>query len=152
MRRIALSVVLPAALIAAPALAQDADLPVPADDAPEAAERLTQMLSDPQKQQEYAATLSALGHILLDLPLAPLVESLEEATGEELADVGEGDTLRDLAPEAADLPDRIEDELPRAMDRMARMSEGFAGLLPALKTMAQRMEEALPPPPERARD
>ncbi|WP_338447168.1 hypothetical protein V5F89_05105 [Pelagerythrobacter marensis] len=141
MRILALSA---AAMLALPAAAQAqaaGDPPVldySADDAP-----LSQQLRDPAMQDGLAATVAVLGEILLDLPLAPIVEPMAEAAGRDPGDVDPDLTLRKMRPEAGDLPARAAEELPRAMDRMAAMAGGIEAMAPALRDLAGQLEFAL---------
>lgn len=145
MRRIVLTAALPLAALATPAFGQEeAQLPPET----ETLEHLSDSLSDPVRQQQLADTLAVLTEVLLDLPLAPLVEPLAEATadiaGEEPRPVDPDMTLRRMAPGAGRLSGEIQDKLPRAMDAMARLSESFSVMLPALREMGERMKDALP--------
>ena len=146
MRRHWLAVSLPLALLAAPAAAQDAPELSPNED--EVAERLSDTLSDPERQQKLALTARVLSEVLLDLPLAPLLQPLADVAG-ELADedvpaIDPDTTLRRMAPGAGDMPERIERELPRAMDRLAGASDALATLLPVLRETAERLKDTLP--------
>ncbi|WP_432201803.1 hypothetical protein ACRAQ7_06695 [Erythrobacter sp. W53] len=144
MRRSVIAAALPFALLAAPVAAQEIAPPDQADGLTE----LSQTLSDPVKQQQIANTLAVLSEVILDLPLAPIVEPLSRAagdiTGEEAEPVDPDMTLRRMRPEASDLPAEITDKVPRAMSSMAAMSDGLAALLPALRTMAEQLKTALP--------
>ena len=155
---------LPLALFAAPVAAQaDADMradtaivmpdfDAAAPDSETPLESLSQRLSDPRTQNEVAATVAVLSEILLDMPLAPLIEPLAKATA-DAADVPRRPvdpdlTLRRMSPRAGDFTARVARELPRAMDRMADASDGIAALLPvlrdAVRTLEDRVENALP--------
>jgi len=155
---------LPLALFAAPVAAQaDADMradtaivlpdfDAAAPDSETPLESLSQRLSDPRTQSEMAATVAVLSEILLDMPLAPLIEPLAKATA-DAADVPRRPvdpdlTLRRMSPRAGDVTARVARELPRAMDRMADASDGIAALLPVLsdvvRTLEDRVESALP--------
>jgi len=147
MRRIpfaAAPALLALALVAAPVSAQEVTPPDQADGLTE----LSQTLSDPVKQQQIANTLAVLSEVILDLPLAPIVEPLSRAagdiTGEEAEPVDPNMTLRRMRPEASDLPAEITDKVPQAMNGMARMSESLAALLPALRAMGEQLKTALP--------
>lgn len=151
MRRIILATTaLPFAMLAAPALAQDSVVAPAAET--EALDRMAQSLSDPVRQAQLAATLAAVTEIVLDIPLAPLVGPLAEAAGEPAPRVDPDLTLRRMAPRSDGLSRSIQDNLPRAMDRMAGLSGSLAALAPALRDMADQLETALPPrdaPPTR---
>ncbi|WP_379548237.1 hypothetical protein ACFCW2_03560 [Qipengyuania sp. DSG2-2] len=121
----------------APALAQSAD-PAPE----EAVGAMADRLSDPAFQQQLSVTLATLSQVLLDLPIAPLAEAAAEMAGEEPLAVDPDMTLRKVAPDASAVPEVIEQELPRAMDRMASMAGGMEAMLPALREAARQMEQA----------
>ncbi|ABC64364.1 hypothetical protein [Erythrobacter litoralis] len=127
----------------APALAQDFVVDIDDRSAEEKIGVLSDTLRDPMLQAQAADTLGALSQVLLNLKIAPFVEAMEQATGEPVYDVDPDAELRDIAPEAERLPDAIESELPRAMDRMAGMGDAFTTLLPALRDMARQFEQAV---------
>ena len=139
------------ALVAAsplPALAQDmppASVDEPAAEIAPADQDLSELagtLSDPDVQENLTRTLETLGEVLLDLPLAPLADAAAQMAGEEPGSVDPDLTLRRISPEAERLPNEIADNLPRMMDAMAGMAQGLEAMLPALRDMADRMEEA----------
>lgn len=144
MRRIILATTaLPFAMLSVPAQAQVVDYPRAPET--ETLDRMAQSLSDPVRQAQLAATLAALTEIVLDIPLAPIVEPLAEAAGEPAGRVDPDLTLRRMAPRSDDLSRTIQDNLPQAMDRMATISGSLAELVPALRDMADQLETALPP-------
>ena len=121
----------------------DFDAPTPPAEA--ALGGLAERLSDPATQDEIAATVSVLSEILLDLPLAPLIEPLAEATA-DVADlprrpVDPDLTLRRMSPRAGEVAQRMARDLPRTMDRMADASDGIAALIPALRDAFLQIEE-----------
>jgi hypothetical protein len=122
-----------------PALAQDRT--------EEDAARIADTLRDPVLQESVAAGMAAASEALLDVPLAPLARAVAEASGENPDDVDPDLTLRRVSPEAQDVPTEIHDKLPRVMGAMAGMAGGVSAMIPALREMAARMEEAV----ERAR-
>lgn len=132
--------ILAAALLplATPALAAEPD---------PALDRMARTLGDPARQQAMARAVGAMAEVLLDLPLAPIMGPLAEAAGEDPRRVDPDATLRKMAPEAGEMPRRIERVLPRAMGAAAGMSGAFAGLLPQLRDIAERMRAALPGDP-----
>ena len=149
MRRFILAAGLPFAMLAAPAAAQDMSPETGDATGDEAVERFAETLSDPARQEQFALTARALTEVLLDLPLAPILQPLADAAGEiadeEIEPVDPDATLRRMAPSAADMPERIEEELPRAMDRLAGASGALADLIPALRDMSERLKDVLPP-------
>lgn len=157
MRILALPAALPAALLVALPAAAQAQLPPehPAERPPEhtaapavgavhAGEPpLSQQLRDPAMQESLAATVAVLGEVLLDLPLAPIVEPMAEAAGRDPASVDPDLTLRKMRPEAGEIPARAAQELPRALDRAAAMAGTVETVRPILADMAGRLMEAL---------
>lgn len=123
------------------------DFDTPAPPAEAALGGLAERLSDPATQDEIAATVSVLSEILLDLPLAPLIEPLAEATA-DVADlprrpVDPDLTLRRMSPRAGEVAQRVARDLPRTMDRMADASDGIAALIPALRDAFRQIEESV---------
>ena len=139
MRTIALATVLVAFAAPVPALAQDRT--------EEDAARVADTLRDPVLQESVAAGMAAASEALLDVPLAPLARAVAEAAGDDPRDVDPNMTLRSVSPEAEDVPAEIHDKLPRVMGAMAGVAGGVSAMIPALREMAARMEEAV----ERAR-
>ncbi|MBM0170821.1 hypothetical protein [Altererythrobacter sp. C41] len=103
-------------------------------------EPLSQRLADPVVQNELASTVAVLGEILLDMPLAPIVEPMAEITGRDPGSVDPDLTLRKMRPEASDVPARVARDLPRAMGAMASMADSLEAMRPALREMAERLE------------
>ncbi|MBX7458446.1 hypothetical protein K3152_09330 [Qipengyuania sp. 1NDH17] len=152
MRKLVLSA-LAASVVAAPAplLAQDEAqdeaplaLEEPGDDFSGMAERF----KDPEQQRQMALMLRTMSEVLLDMPLAPLMEALNDVggsvAGEDAPEVDPDATLRSMAPEADRVPEEIEKNLPRALDAMGSMAEAMEKMMPALKDMAERMKEVGP--------
>jgi hypothetical protein len=135
MRTIALAPVLVALAAPAPALAQDRT--------EEDAARVADTLRDPALQESVAAGMAAASEALLDVPLAPLARAVAEAAGDNPRDVDPNMTLRSVSPEAQNVPAEIHDKLPRVMGAMAGMAGGVSAMIPALREMAARMEEAI---------
>lgn len=103
-------------------------------------EPLSRRLSDPATQDQMATSIAVLGEILLDLPLAPIVDPIAQAAGRAPGSVDPDLTLRKMNPEAGDVAARAATQLPRAMDAMAAMAGSIESLRPALRDMADRLE------------
>ena len=121
------------------------DFDAPAPPAEAALGGLAERLSDPATQDEIAATVSVLSEILRDLPLAPLIEPLADATA-DVADlprrpVDPDLALRRMSPHAGEVAQRVARDLPRTMDRMADARDGIAALIPALRDAVRQIEE-----------
>lgn len=126
-----------------PAFAQDTETPLEVEEPVELAD-LTDKLSDPERQREVALMARAISEVLLDLPVAPLMEAMGQIAGEEAPMVEPGTTLRSLAPQAGRVPEEIERNLPRAMDAVSAMAGAAEIMLPQLRELAQRLEETIP--------
>lgn len=134
----------PALMLAAPlpAAAQSADEPAVDDDQPMA--EMTEKLADPENQQQMAMMMRAMGEILLDMPVAPMMNAMRDMGGEDMPEVAPDTTLRSVAPEAGRLPEEIERNVPRAMQAMSKMAGAMEVMMPALRDMAQQMKDRLP--------
>ena len=123
-----------------------APLPALAQERPieEDAAAMARTMSDPARQQDMAMMLRAMAEVMLDLPIAPLVEAMEEASGEKGPEVAPGATLRSLSPEAAGrVPELVEKGVPRAMTAMGAMAQGAGTMAPAMRDMAKKMAPLL---------
>lgn len=134
-----LSALTAAAALASPAVLSAQDQTAETPDLSE----MTETLRDPDTQAEITTKMTALTQILLDLDLAPLAEMAESVSGEPLPELEQGGTLRELSPEAEALPEVLENELPKAMDKMADMGGAMEAMLPLLVTMAEQMREVV---------
>jgi hypothetical protein len=110
---------------------------------------LIETLSDPDRQQAMAQTLSALSEMLLDLPLAPMARAAAKAAGEDPEEIDPQMTLRKMSPDAERVPEELSASVPQMMGAMAGMAEGVEAMLPALRQMAERMEQSFPDEPRR---
>jgi hypothetical protein len=68
---------------------------------------------------------------------------VKQAAGEDPDDVDPDMTLRNVSPEAEDVPHKVRESLPRMMGAMAGMAGGVGAMMPALREMAERMREAV---------
>ncbi|QUL36860.1 hypothetical protein [Erythrobacter sp. JK5] len=131
---------------ASPVYAQADEQPV---EPPEAAlSELSDRLGDPQFQDQAAVMAQVFVSAMLDLEVGPFADAIDRATGGAGPDIDPDARVRDLAPEAEDLPERLSESLPVAMNAMSAMTEGMRDMLPAFRDMAERMREAI----EEARD
>lgn len=105
-------------------------------------------LADPEFQEQISAVAGVLVSSLLDLEVGPIVNAVNDAAGGEGPEAAPDAKLRDLAPDADELPQKVTESLPKAMIAMSAMSEGMADMLPALSAMADKMRDAL----DRARE
>ena len=148
MRALTLSLAALAVAMPLPALAQDypADTydDAPLADAEPGLAELSARLSDPVEQQRMARTLQTLSELVMALPVAPLAEAAAEMAGEDPRAIDPDLTVRDVAPGAEALQDDLDREVPRAMGALAGVMGGLEAMLPALRDMADRLEEAYP--------
>lgn len=123
----ALALLIPAALLAAPAAAAPADktseFEVPA------------VLTDPAMAETLSEMLSALTRAMMDMPVGELQAAAE---GREPTAADKSRTMRDLAGGAPDLDRKVEQQVRQAMPRMQRTMKAMAASLPA---MAKAMEK-----------
>lgn len=105
---------------------------------------MAERMRDPEKQRQMALMLRTMSEVLLDMPLAPLMNSVGEIAGEDAPRVDPDATLRSVAPEADRVPEEIEKNLPRALDTMGSMADAFEQMMPALEQMAERLRDAAP--------
>ena len=105
-------------------------------------------MQDPDTQREFALMARAMGEVLLDLPIAPLVaaagEVSEDLTGRDLPSVDPDATLRKIAPLSGRAPEEIERNLPRALNAMGSMAKALETMAPTLRDMAARMKTITP--------
>lgn len=105
---------------------------------------MAETMSDPANQQQMALMLQAMSEILLDMPLAPMMEAMAEATGEDPGKVDKDATLRSMAPGSSALPSQIAEQTPRMMRAMGGMAKGMEKMAPAMRAMAEKMKDAMP--------
>ena len=106
--------------------------------------KLAEKLGDPATQKALAQSVRVMGEILLDMPLAPLADAAARMAGEDGADVDPDATLRNLAgPDAADMPQQIEEKLPQMMGAASAMAGSLETMLPVLRQMAAQMQNAM---------
>jgi hypothetical protein len=135
MRSLLISAAVAALAVSAPAFAQD--------DTEAAAARTAETLGDPVLQEQVAGAMVAASEALLDVPLAPLARAVAQASGEDPRDIDPDLTLRDVSPEAQEVPGEIHDKLPRVMGAMAGMAGGMSAMIPALREAVDRMKDAV---------
>lgn len=115
----------------------------PLHDEPLPDQPLSERLSDPAAQEQLATTIAVLGEVLLDLPLAPIVEPMAEIAGRDPDSVDPDLTLRKMNPDAGDVAARAARKLPQAMDAMAAMAGSIEAMGPALDLMADRLRAGI---------
>ena len=126
-------------LLAAPALAL-VSAAAPAAAKPDTAtSRLAEKMRDPANQAAVAGAVAAASEAILDIPLEPLARAAEAMGDRRTARRMRGARLRDVAPEAEDMPRELAYKLPAMMGAMGGMAEAMEEMAPALKAMAREM-------------
>lgn len=138
MRQLLVPAALAAACLAVPANAQDAPAETGLAD-------MAERMADPAMQQQTAMMLRAMTEILLDMPVAPMVEAMAEMAGKDPETVDPDMTLRKYAPQAERVPEAVERHAPQVMRGMGAMAGALDKMAPQMRDMARRMEQALPP-------
>ena len=127
--RIVLAVpVLALAFAASPAFAREG-----------ATSRMAEKLNDPATQRAMGAAIAAVSEAMLDMPLEPLARAAEAMGDRRTARRMRGARLRDVAPEAEDMPRELAHKLPAMMGAMGGMAASVEEMTPALKAMAKEM-------------
>lgn len=142
MRKVLITAVSAAALAAPlPALAEE--VPKPAEEESRTAQ-MAKNFADPERQRDMALMMRAMAEVMLDMPVAPMVEAMENATGEAGPKVAPNATLRSMSPDVASkMPELIEKGVPAAMSAMGAAADGAAKMTPAMREMAAKMAPVL---------
>ena len=107
-------------------------------------ESLSATLSDPETQAKLAVMMRALTGMMMDMKVAPIARAAAEMAGEDTEAIDPDTTLREYAgEEAEDMPDRVQEELPAMLERMAGMTGLFENMIPLLREMAAGMGETI---------
>lgn len=122
-----------------PAMARDETVPLGK------AEEIAAKLNDPMTQFAIAGMLSAMSKALLEMPVAPMVEAVERASGKRVGGLPRDARLADLAGADHDqVREQIVEHVPRAMAAMGAMATAAQAMAPELERMARTMRESLP--------
>ncbi|MCB2049581.1 MAG: hypothetical protein KDE32_15345 [Novosphingobium sp.] len=142
MRRIA-PVIAATALVAAitPLQAAAKDEPAKRGGAAEVAEKL----NDPMTQYAVAGMISAMSKALLEMPVAPMIEAVEQASGRRVGNLPRDARVADLAGTSQDeAREKIVEHVPRAMAALGAMAGAAETMMPELERMARSWRESLP--------
>jgi len=124
--------------------------PVPAlasDDSAMAAKagEIAAKLNDPLTQYAIAGMLSAMTKALLDMPVAPMVDAVEQASGKRVGNLPRDARVADLAgTDQAEVREKIVDTVPRAMSAMGALAGTLEAMAPQLEEMTRTMRDSLP--------
>ena len=111
----------------------------------EKAGEIATRLNDPMTQYAIAGMLSALTKALLDMPVAPMVDAVEQASGKRLGDMPRDARVGDLAgTDQREVREKIVGTVPRAMSAMGALAGAFEAMAPRLEQMARTMRDSLP--------
>ena len=127
------------ALAPAPALARD-------DNAMAGkADEIAGKLNDPMTQYAIAGMLSAMSKALLEMPVAPMVDAVEKASGKRVGKLPRDARVADLAGTDQDeMREKIVTHVPRAMAALGAMATAAGAMAPELEKMARTMRESMP--------
>jgi hypothetical protein len=144
MRRPAVIVAATAALVAlAPATALAQSEPAPARSADEIAAKL----NDPMTQYAIAGMISAMSKALLEMPVAPMLDAVEKASGKRMGNLPRDARVADLAgADQERVREQIVTHVPRAMAAMGALATAAGAMAPELERMAKTMRESMPRP------
>ncbi|WP_052761872.1 hypothetical protein [Aurantiacibacter luteus] len=136
---------MPRPLIAATAALAAFTAPLPAfaqDDA--AIAEAVEQLDDPAVQEQMSLVAATLVGALMEMRVAPLMEAMDEMSDEPRPRVDPDARVADLVgPEAAEMPARVAERMPRMLGAMSAMAGAFGEMLPHLREVGARMEERM---------
>lgn len=99
-------------------------------------------LSDPLTQYAIAGMISAMSKTLLDMPLEPMVDAMEKATGRRPANLPRHARVADLAgTDHEQVREKIVEHVPRAMTAMGALATAAGKMAPELERMARAIRE-----------
>lgn len=124
-----------------------APLPILAKDEPAAprADEIAAKLNDPLTQYAVAGMLSAMAKSLLEMPVAPVIQAAEQASGKRVGNLPRDARVADLAgTDHERVRDQIVTHVPRAMSALGAFAISAQAMAPELERMARQMRESLP--------
>jgi hypothetical protein len=137
------SAILAAAMALAPLPALAREEAASAGKAAEVAEKL----NDPMTQYAIAGMISAMSKALLEMPVAPMLDAVEKASGRRAGNLPRGARLGDLAgADQEKVREQIVEHVPRAMAAMGALATAAQAMAPELERMARTMRESMPRP------
>jgi len=106
---------------------------------------IAEKLNDPMTQYAIAGMLSAMSKAVFEMPVAPMVEAVEKASGGRARNLPRDARLGDLAGADHDkLREQIVEHVPRAMSAMGALATAAEAMRPELERMARTMLESMP--------
>jgi hypothetical protein len=138
---------IPLAALLAPATAMARDEAALADAPAGKAAEIAQRLNDPLTQYVVAGMVTAASKALLEMPVAPVVDAVEQASGRRMGNLPRDARLADLAGVDQDrLRERIVADVPRAMAAMGALASAVGRMSPELERMARTLRQSVPQP------
>lgn len=110
---------------------------------------LAETLSDPLEQQKMAAMVGAVGEVLMQVPVGPLIDAVSRAVPDQAAAdmpaIAPDATLRDLAgrDKARLIQAEIADKVPDMMAMLGGLVKGMEAMRPALADMSRQLQSQL---------
>lgn len=136
----------------APAMAQDIELRSgtgvsaqeisPADDG--AVNEIAAKMADPQMQDRIATAVETMTRTVMDMPVGPLVDSIEKARpGTVKRNIPRDATLADIADRDADaLPEKLGEGSRQMLSMAGSLAQVMAAMMPEFERMGRAMEES----------
>ena len=96
-------------------------------------------------QYAVAGMLSAMSKALLEMPVAPMLDAVEQASGKRPGNLPRDARLGDLAGADQDkVREQIVSQVPRAMAAIGAFAMAAQAMTPELERMARTMRESMP--------
>lgn len=96
-------------------------------------------------QYAIAGMLSAMSKAVLEMPVAPMVEAVEKASGGRLGNLPREARLGDLAgANQVTFREQIVEHVPRAMAAMGASATAAEAMRPEFERIARTMRESMP--------
>lgn len=124
-----------------------APLPVLAKEEPAAtrADEVAAKLNDPMTQYAVAGMLSAMAKSLLEMPVAPIADAVEQASGKRVGNLPRDARVADLAgTDHERVREQIVTHVPRAMSALGAFAISAQAMAPEFERMARQLRESLP--------
>lgn len=109
------------------------------------ADEIAGKLNDPLTQYAIAGMLSAMSKALLEMPVAPMVDAVEKASGKRVGHLPRDARVADLAGTDQDeMREKIVAHVPRAMTALGAMATAAGAMAPEFEKMARSMRDSMP--------
>jgi hypothetical protein len=113
----------------------------PADDG--AVNEIAAKMADPQMQDRIATAVETMARTVMDMPVGPLVDSIEKARpGTVKRNIPHDATLADIADRDAEaLPEKLGEGSRQMLSMAGSLAQVMAAMMPELERMGRAMEE-----------